>query len=147
MPEFKLPKFDQIGIVVRDIEEAVELLNSILDFKVKVNIIKQISNVVYKGMESSFKMKKVMQKFDGKQFEIVEVLESEGDHLYLDYLKEGKQGLHHLGMYTKDVGPLLDYYKQNYGIEVIQRGKVGKVKFFYLDTNEVLGFYLELITF
>jgi hypothetical protein len=112
-----------------------------------VNIIKQISNVVYKGMESSFKMKKVMQKFDGKQFEIVEVLESEGDHLYLDYLKEGKQGLHHLGMYTKDVGPLLDYYKQNYGIEVIQRGKVGKVKFFYLDTNEVLGFYLELITF
>ena len=147
MSEFKLPKFDQIGIVVRDIEETVKLLNSIFGFKVKVNIVEQISNVVYKGMESSFKMKKVMQKFDGKQFEIVEVLESKGDHLYLEFLKAGKQGLHHLGIYTKDVKPLLDYYKKNLGIEVIQRGEAGKVKFFYLNTNEVLGFYLELIAF
>ena len=83
----------------------------------------------------------------GKQFEIVEVLESKGDHLYLEFIKAGKQGLHHLCIYTKDVKPLLDYYKKNLGIEVIQRGEAGKVKFFYLNTNEVLGFYLELIAF
>ncbi|MCK4285307.1 MAG: VOC family protein [Candidatus Lokiarchaeota archaeon] len=147
MSEFKLPKFDQIGIVVRDIEKAVKLLSFILDFKVKVNIVEQISKVVYKGMEASFKMKKIMQKFDGKQLEIVEVLESSGNHLYLEYLKEGKQGLHHLGIYTKNVKPLLDHYKNNFGIEVIQRGEAGKVNFFYLNTIEVLGFYLELIVF
>jgi hypothetical protein len=92
-------------------------------------------------------MKKIMQQFDGKQFEIVEVVESSGNHLYLEYLKEGKQGLHHLGIYTKNVKPALEYYKNNYSIEIIQTGKAGKVNFFYLDTKNVLGFYLELIVF
>jgi len=147
MSEFKLPKFDQIGIVVRDIEKAGKLLSFMLDFKAKVNIVEQISTVVYKGREASFKMKKIIQKFDGKQLEIVEVLESTGNHLYLEYLKEEKQGLHHLGIYTKNVKPLLDHYKNNFGIEVIQSGEAGKVKFFYLNTKEVLGFYLELIVF
>lgn len=147
MSEFKLPKFDQIGIVVKDIEKAGKLLSFMLDFKTKVNIVEQISKVVYKGREASFKMKKIIQKFDGKQLEIVEVLESTGNHLYLEYLKEEKQGLHHLGIYTKNVKPLLDHYKNNFGIEVIQRGEAGKVKFFYLNTKEVLGFYLELIVF
>ncbi|MBY8983813.1 MAG: VOC family protein [Candidatus Lokiarchaeota archaeon] len=147
MVEFKLPKFDQIGIVVRDIEKSAKLISSILDFKVKLNIVEQTTKVIYKGMEASFKMKKIMQKFDGKQFEIVEVLESTGNHLYLEYLKEGKQGLHHLGVYTKDVKPILDYYENNLGIEVIQRGEAGKVNFYYLNTLEVLGFYLELIVF
>ncbi|MHA2181346.1 MAG: VOC family protein [Promethearchaeota archaeon] len=147
MLEFKLPKFDQIGIVVRDIEKTLKMLSSLLEFKVKVNIVEQISNVVYKGIESSFKMKKIMQKFDGKQFEIIEVLESTGNHLYSDYLKAGKQGLHHLGIYTKNVKLLLDHYIKNYGIEVIQKGEAGKVNFFYLNTYDVLGFYLELITF
>ncbi|MHA2282326.1 MAG: VOC family protein [Promethearchaeota archaeon] len=147
MSEFKLPKFDQIGIVVRDIEKAVKLLTSILDFKVKVNIVEQTSKVVYKGTEASFKMKKIMQKFDGKQFEIVEVLESTGDHLYSEFLKEGKRGLHHLGIYTKKEKPLLEHFHNNLGVEVIQRGEAGKVKFLYLNTQEVLGFYIELIIF
>ena len=43
-----------------------------------------------------------MQNFGGKQFEIVELLESKGDHLYLEFLKEGKIGIHHLGVYTKN---------------------------------------------
>ena len=147
MSEFKLAKYDQIGIVVRDIEKAVKFLSSILDFKVKVNIVEQISKVVYQGKEVSFKMKKIMQQFDGKQLEIVEVLESTGNHLYSEFLKEGKQGLHHLGIYTKKVKPLLEHFQNNLGVEVIQIGEVGKVKFFYLNTKEVLGFYLELIVF
>jgi len=147
MSEFKLAKYDQIGIVVRDIEKAVKLLSSILDFKVNVNIVEQISKVVYQGKEASFKMRKIMQKFDGKQLEIVEVLESTGNHLYSEFLKEGKLGLHHLGIYTKNVKPLLEHFQSNFGVEVIQRGEAGKVKFFYLNTQDVLGFYIELIVF
>ncbi len=147
MSEFKLPKFDQIGIVVRDIDKTVEFLGTILDFKVGLKIIEQITKAVYKGKEVSFKLKKIMQKFDGKQIEIVEVLESSGNHVYLEYLNEGKQGLHHLGIFTKDVKPLLKYYKNQLGIDVIQTGKAGKVNFYYLNTVDILGFYLELIAF
>ena len=147
MSEIKLEKFDQIGIVVKDIESAAKIFGGVMDFKNKLRIVEQSSTVIYKGKEVTFQMKKVMQNFGGKQFEIVEVLNSNGDHLYLDFIKEGNEGLHHLGAYTKNADELIEYFKNQYNIDVIQTGKAGKVKFDYLDTKKTLGFYLELISF
>jgi len=145
MTEFKLSNFDQIGILVKDIEKAAEFYEALLDFKGKINIVEQTSTVNYRGKEVEFKMKKIMQNFSGKQFEIIELLESSGDHLYSEFLKEGKVGLHHLGVYTKDAENLIMHYKNIYNIDVIQAGKVGRVRFYYLDTQEVFGYFLELI--
>jgi len=145
MTELKLSKFDQIGIIVKDIEKAAEFYTSLLDFKGGINIVQQTSTVNYRGNEVEFKMKKIMQNFGGKQFEIIELLESTGDHLYSEFLKEGNFGLHHLGVYTNDAEPIIIHFKNTYNIDVIQSGKVGRVKFYYLDTKEVFGYYLELI--
>ncbi len=145
MSDLKLPKFDQIGILVKDIEKAAELYNGLLDFNGKINIIEQTTIANYKGKEVTFKMKKIMQNFGGKQFEIVELLESTGDHLYLEFLKEGKMGIHHLGVYTKNAEALIKHFKDKYNIDVTQMGKVGRIKFYYLDTKDDLGYYLELI--
>ena len=71
MSEIKLEKFDQIGIVVKDIESAAKIFGGVMDFKTKLNIVEQSSTVWYKGKEVTFQMKKVMQNFGGKQFEIV----------------------------------------------------------------------------
>ncbi|MEE9377199.1 MAG: hypothetical protein V3V33_04095 [Candidatus Lokiarchaeia archaeon] len=90
MGDLKIPKFDQIGILVKDIEKAAELYNGLLDFNRKINIVEQTTIANYKGKEVIFKMKKIMQNFGGKQFEIVELLESKGDYLYLEFLKEGE---------------------------------------------------------
>jgi len=147
MPEIKLEKFDQIGIVVKNIENAAKIFGGVMDFKNKLSIVEQSSTVLYKGKEVTFQMKKVMQNFGGKQFEIVEILDSNGDHLYLDFIKEGNEGLHHLGAYTKNADELIEYFKNQYNIDVIQTGKAGKVRFDYLDTKKTLGFYLELISF
>lgn len=146
MTNLKLPKFDQIGILVKDIEKAAEIYNNLFDFKGNINIVEQTTEAYYKGKKVSFKMKKIMQNFGSKQFEIVELLESNGDHLYSEFLKEGKSGLHHLGIYSKNTEKLIKDFKDLYNIEVIQTGKVGKIKFYYLDTKESLGYYLELIT-
>ncbi len=133
--------------MVRDIENAAKFYGGLLDFKSKPNIVEQSSTVLYEGNEVTFKMKKIMQNFGGKQFEIVEVIESTGNHLYKEFIDEGRVGLHHLGIYTKEAPKLIQYFKNNYDIDVAQTGKAGKVHFFYLDTKEVLGFYLELIAF
>lgn len=143
----KLAKWDQVGIVVRDIEKAALIYGKLFDFKTPLNIVEQSSKVLYHGKEVTFKMKKVMQSFGGKQFEIVELLESTGEHLYSDFLKEGHEGLHHLGVYTKNAEKLIKHYKEEYDIDVIQKGKAGKVNFYYIDTKNLLGFYLELISF
>lgn len=145
--ELKLPKFDQIGIIVRNIEKAAKIFGGLLDFKAKLNIVEQSSTVIYKGKEVSFKMKKIMQNFGGKQLEIVELIESTGEHLYKEFLDAGREGLHHLGIITKNAERLIDHFKSEYNIEVAQVGKAGKVTFYYLDTKELLGFYLELIAF
>ena len=147
MSELKLEKFDQIGIVVKDIEKATPYFGSLLNFQSKLTIVEQNSTVIYKGKEVIFKMKKIMQNFAEKQFEIVEVVESSGDHLYSDFINEGNEGLHHLGVYTKKAKELLTEFKTKYNVEVVQTGKAGKVNFFYLDTRKLIGFYLELISF
>jgi len=145
--EIKLDKFDQIGIVVKDIEKAKSYFGDLLNFQSELKIVEQNSTVIYKEKEIVFKMKKIMQNFGGKQLEIVEVVESNGDHLYLDYIKEGNEGLHHLGVYTKNAEDLISEFKIKYNIEVVQTGKAGKVNFYYLDTRKLIGFYLELISF
>ncbi|MFX1349511.1 MAG: VOC family protein [Promethearchaeota archaeon] len=145
MVELRISDFDQIGILVKDIEKAAEFYAALLDFKGNINIVEQTSNVIYKGKGVEFKMKKIMHTFGGKQFEIIELLESTGDHLYSEFLEEGKIGLHHLGVYTKDAETLIKHFKNTSNIDIIQSGKVGRVKFYYLDTKEVFGYYLELI--
>jgi len=147
MSEIKLDKFDQIGIVVRDIEKTKKMLEALLEFNKNLNIVEQSSTVIFNEKEINFKMKKIMHNFGGKQFEIVELLESTGDHLYSEFLKEGREGLHHLGVYTKDADKLIKHFKNEYNVDLIQTGKVGKVNFYYLDTKDSLGFYLELIAF
>ncbi|MFX1392747.1 MAG: VOC family protein [Promethearchaeota archaeon] len=147
MSEIKLDKFDQIGIVVRDIEKTKKMLETLLDFNKNLNVLEQSSTVIFNEKEVTFKMKKIMHNFGGKQFEIVELLESTGDHLYSEFLKEGREGLHHLGAYTKDANKLIKHFKNEYNVDLIQSGKVGKVNFYYLDTKDSLGFYLELIAF
>ena len=143
----KLQKFDQIGIIVKDIEKVAKYFKILLQFQSNINIIEQMSTVFYKGKEVTFKMKKIMQNFGGKQFEVIEIVESSGDHLYLDFINNQNEGLHHLGIYTKTAEDLIDNFKKNYDLEVIQSGKAGKVKFYFLDTRKLIGFYLELISF
>ena len=143
----KIPKFDQIGIIVNDIEKAAKYFKNLLQFQSNIKIIEQMSTVSYKGKEVTFKMKKIMQNFGGKQFEVIEIVESSGDHLYLDFINNQKEGLHHLGIYTENAEDLLDNFKKNYDLEVIQSGKAGKVNFYFLDTRKLIGFYLELISF
>jgi catechol 2,3-dioxygenase-like lactoylglutathione lyase family enzyme len=147
MTELKIDKFDQIGIVVKDIEKAAKLYEHLFDFKNKLNIVEQSSTAIYQGNEVSFKMKKIMQSFGGKQFEIIELVESTGNHLYKEFVDEGNSGLHHLGLYTKNAPKIIEYFKEVFNIDVIQTGFFGKVNFCYLNTKSTLGFYFELISF
>ncbi|TFG13952.1 MAG: hypothetical protein EU535_04105 [Promethearchaeota archaeon] len=147
MSTLKLEKFDQIGILVRDIDKAIRFYEGLLHFTAPLNIVEQSSTVIYKGEQVTFKMRKIMQNFGGKQLEIVQLVESTGNHLYKEFLDEGKEGLHHLGIYTKNAEQLMDHFKNDYAIDVAQTGKAGKVNFYYLDTKDTLGFYLELIAF
>ncbi len=147
MPEIKLENFGQIGIVCRDIEKAAEMYRELFQFKGKINIVEQSATVNCRGVEGTYKMKKIMQHFGDKQFEIVEIIDAEGPNLYSEFLDEGREGLHHLGVYVKDAEPLINMFKKKFDIEVAQTGKLGKLTFTYLETREWLGYYVEFLEF
>jgi len=145
--KIKLGKFDQVGIVVRNIEKSAKLYRTLFSFKGPINIVEQDANVVYKGKEVNFTMKKIMQFFGGKQFEVVEVVNTNGPNLYSEFIEQGNTGLHHLGIYVKDADKYIQKFNGKFNIEIAQVGNVGKLKFTYLDTKEILGYYVELIEF
>jgi len=145
--DLKLEKFDQIGIVVRHIEEAAKLYKDLFKFRGKVNVVEQGATVICRGEEGEYMMKKIMDFFGDKQLEIVEIIESTGPNLYTEFLEQGREGLHHLGIYVKDAEKYITKFKNVYNVEVAQIGHVGKLKFTYLDTTKLLGYYVELIEF
>ena len=147
MSEIKLEKFDQIGIVVKDIEKTAQLYRALFNFKGNIDIVEQEASVICRGESGTYKMKKIMDFFGGKQLEIVEIIDADGPNLYSEYLDEGREGLHHLGIYIKDAKPLIKNFKEEFNIEVAQIGQLGKLTFTYLETKEWLGYYIEFLEF
>jgi hypothetical protein len=123
------------------------MYRKLFNFKGNINIVEQNATVIYKGKEATFNMKKIMQFFGGKQFEIVEVIDATGPNLYSEFIAEGNTGLHHLGIYTKNAKELIEQFKQQFNVDTAQVGKLGKLTFTYLDTKDILGYYIEILEF
>ena len=123
------------------------MYRKLFNFKGNINIVEQSATVTYKGKEVTFNMKKIMQFFGGKQFEIVEVVDATGPNLYSEFIAEGNTGLHHLGIYTKNAKELIEQFKQQFNVDTAQVGKLGKLTFTYLDTKDILGYYIEILEF
>lgn len=132
---------------MKDIEKAAQLYSALFNFKGNINIVEQDSSVICRGKSGTYKMKKIMDFFGGKQLEIVEIIDAEGPNLYSEFLDEGREGIHHFGIYIKDAEPLIKKFKSEFDIKVAQTGKLGKLKFTYLDTRDWLGYYIELLEF
>jgi hypothetical protein len=123
------------------------MYRKLFNFKGNINIVEQSATVYYKGQEATFNMKKIMQFFGGKQFEIVEVVDATGPNLYSKFIAEGNSGLHHLGIYTKNAEEIITQFEQQFNVEIVQVGKLGKLTFTYLDTKDILGYYIEILEF
>lgn len=123
------------------------MYDALFKFKGKINIVEQDASVTCRGEEGTYKMKKIMDFFGGKQLEIVEIVEAKGPNLYSEFLDQGREGLHHFGIYTKKVEELTQAFKEQFDVDVIQVGHVGKLTFTYLDTVPILGYFVELIEF
>ena len=69
----------------------------------------------------------------------------QGNPLYVDFLREKGEGIHHLKCSSQDAERIVEQFKRNGG-EVLQSARIGDASFHYLDTESKLGFILELAT-
>ena len=69
----------------------------------------------------------------------------EGETIYKEFLDKKGEGLHHIKYTAENPEETIEKFKKA-GINVIQSGKVGTGSYHYFDTENKLGFILEMAT-
>ena len=137
-------KIDQLSFVYKDIKKQVEFMENIYGipkFAQMENITHQDAS--YRGKEVTIIVDYAFSRLLNVQIELQQW--KSGDCLFKEFIDQGKEGLHSIGVYVDDLEAYIDEFKKK-GIEVIQTGQVGKQKFVYLDTQKSFGVLLEIST-
>ena len=135
-------KIDQLSYVYEDVKaqaKIMEDLYGIPQFAQMEDITHQ--NATYRGKEVSIVVDYAFSRLLNVQVESQQW--KSGDSLFKDFIDQGKEGLHSIGVYVEDLEAYIDQFKKR-GIEVLQTGQVSKFKFAYLDTEKTFGFLLEI---
>jgi catechol 2,3-dioxygenase-like lactoylglutathione lyase family enzyme len=144
--ELGLGKFMQFGFVIKSTEKTLEYYEKTLGLG-------RFDSSIF-GADTDHgraKMRISLAQSGGVQFELIEPME--GDTIHSAFLKQGRQGLHHLGFNVKDLDEKVKELQKK-GIKPLERGKMldaaGKsvgVQYVYLDTTSTFGMILELLKF
>jgi len=143
----QLPAVTQIGIVVPNLEEAILFYQKNFfggSFERIEDFLKLgYEETYYRGEPEKFNSTFAFFSLGAMEVEIIQPLS--GRSIHQDFLRAGRQGLHHLGF---DVFGDLDQRVKVYaeaGIDVLMSGKGPNRAFAYLNTERVGGVIFELL--
>lgn len=131
-------RVDQIGVVVRDVDACILAYEKILGEGAFVTIEGEEPAVLGDGREVMIKGKLAFAQVGPVQLELIQILG--GPSIHVEFLENGGEGIHHIGVYVPDFDERLEKYREM-GINVLQQGK-GIRRYAYLDTKPIM---LELI--
>jgi hypothetical protein len=135
-------KIDQLSYVYKDIKNQAKIMEDLYGiptFAQMEDIVHQ--DATYHGKESTIVTDYAFSRLLNVQIELQQW--KSGDSLFKDFIDQGKEGLHSIGIFVDDLQPYIDHFKKK-GIEVLQTGQISKFKFAYLDTEKTFGFLLEI---
>ncbi len=142
-----LPPIGQVGIVVRDVEKAVEWYSRLLGIGPWTIVTNSAppAQAYYHGEPSSYRVK-VAHAYSGPlEIELIQYLE--GDSLHRDFLAGRGEGIEHIALRVPDRDEAVAHFT-SMGIEVLQSaeglGASRDGRYAYLDTRALLGTMLEL---
>ncbi|MDR1898586.1 MAG: VOC family protein [Treponema sp.] len=142
-------KVDQLGFVVRDVDEAVRNYYDFFgigDWKIYTYGPPILSYMTRNGAPASYKARIALSYFGESRIELIQNLE--GDTVYSEFTRLHGYGVHHLGIYVKDIEAALAEARAG-GLRVTMEGAGfgldGDGHFAYLDTEERFGTTYELI--
>ena len=145
---FKLPDLGQVGVVVKNIEKAVDYYSSIFGIGPFEIYDFLPGRAWFKGKEvGPVKLKIAMANLGSVKFELIQVVEGEVPHR--EFLEIHGEGLQHLGFYSEDYEGWKSYAKER-GMEILCEAEVkdeirGKRRGFYMDSGEIGGVIFEII--
>lgn len=145
-PEALFDSVIQIGIVVPDVDKAIESYRDLLQVR-KWNI-NQVDTVTGKGGNFHKNGKPIQAKVKIAWANIgnveLELIEPQDQHsLYADFLRERGPGIHHVMLGTSNYATCLKHMNSQ-KIAAIGGGELQGTRFQMFDTQELLGFICEI---
>ena len=137
-------KFDHLGIVVKDIEKAVDFYTKAFGLSFEEIAEHQLPpDVIYKGQPSPYTMKVTFAQMGSIRLELVQVVE--GECIYTEFLRDYGEGIHHLGFEVADLEKEVANAEAQ-GLEMICHLKmVGIMAFAHFDNTKTNGVRIELV--
>jgi methylmalonyl-CoA/ethylmalonyl-CoA epimerase len=135
----------QIGLVVRNIEEAAQRFADILGLPVPKVIVTEPGlsvHMTYQGQPSDARAKLAFFNLGQVQLELIEPLG--GASTWQEVLDRNGEGVHHIAFWVEGMQQRVDFLKTK-GIPMIQRGDMGEGQYAYFDAEAQLGVTLELL--
>lgn len=140
---FNIFKISQLSYVYKDIASQAKIFQnffntSTFSFHDYIDV-----PIIYRDMKTRVTLKCAKSRiFNSYSIELIQLVE--GSHnLYYDFLQENREGFHHVDILVNDIDEWVNFFNQK-GIEVLQKGKSLR-KWVYLDTEDLLGFIIELV--
>ncbi len=137
-------KFVQVGIVVKDMDATVALMEKAFGWKVYSWAETPKGTKFYRGEEEDFKVKMAFYRMNGVEIELLEPME--GRSVWQDYLDEHGPGIHHILFDVNDFEKAKECLESQ-GIKMAQTGPSARYdgcRWAYFDATETLGYYIEI---
>jgi hypothetical protein len=131
---------EQLSFVFKDIKKQAKIMEDLYGIP-KFAVMEDMTHqCVFRGKEVDVTLDFGFSRLFNVQIELQQW--KSGDSVFKEFIDEGKEGLHSVGLYTEDLQAVIDAFKAK-GIEVIQTGQIGKQWFAYFDTKKTFGILLE----
>ncbi len=142
--EFPFQRIDQVGVIVRDIDQAVEYYSSLGIGPFETLNVTRFGREMYgKPVGDEVKSLVRIARLGGVQFELVQPVS--GESIQKKFLETRGEGINHLGFFVNDFEKEVAGLVRK-GFKVIQTHKyVGGGGIAYFDTGEIGGVLFELI--
>jgi catechol 2,3-dioxygenase-like lactoylglutathione lyase family enzyme len=143
-PMVKLPPVEQVGIVVKDIDGAMEYYSSTFGWGPFHVMQLPMKGAIYRGKPGDCILKLAFTHSGPIEIELIQVLEGETPHT--EFLRERGEGLQHLRFRVDDINDTLAELAKE-GIEPVFQHSYPEIgiSFAYLNTDKIGGVMIELI--
>jgi len=143
-PPVKLPPVQQVCIVVKDIDRAIEYYTSTFGMgPFRISDV-DMEGVLLRGKPISTRIKVAFAESGPLQIELIQPVE--GKNIYTEFLDSKGEGLHHLAFQVNDLDAMLAKLAKE-GIEPTFHKSYPElgIAFAYLNTDRIGGVIFELI--
>ena len=134
----------QVAHVVRDIDTAMKRYwetFQIGPWDVYTFAPPAVRNSIVRGKPSDHTYLVAVTWIDGVQMELMQPMT--GRSIYDEHLEKKGESVHHIKLYFQDCPAAIRRFATQ-GIGVIQSGKFDEDEFYYLDTEKIFGYIIEI---